>query len=660
MRSGGKRRRHCHAVAMAGLACCLITGAGLPVHARQGRPGPSADEVAEARSRAVERSKQARAAADRLASARKGAAELAARVRRLTEIHDGELAEAARARMLAEQAGERVREAEAELERAGFPDRYGALASAALPSRLAFPVLSPAGPPQPPAGSPRHLFPPVPAGLSPRPALPGTNPPPPAGLSGADPSSWQPSSGAALSPQPLSSGAGPSSRSVPSGADLLMRSLPAGGGLPAPSAVPPAGDFPAGFTVPSLQEALAYGAGGAPSPGERLDGLRRARDFFLALGARAEDARVRHQAAASRAAAERAAAEADAAARLAEVRRITAERSLLRDRASAARSAAARLAGQRRAARGRTGRAGHAPTGRTGTVRHAAHGGAAGAGRAMRGRTGGVGPVGPLGFVRGGSAGPWAYGGIRLVRRAVLGRTGGPAGWAGAARWTRRPAGALRTGRPAGARVGGGRFAEGRVIGAGAAGDRLAGGRMIGQRAAGGRVVGSRVVGERVAGARVIGGRTLRGRSGGDPWGRGAGGGWPEPDWWLDPAPWQMPGDVVADWALTQLDKPYVWAASGPRGYDCSGLAMRAWERAGVRLDHWTGSQWTSGRHIRLDRLHRGDLLFFGRLTGNPADVRHVGIYIGGGLMVHAPQTGDVVRIAPMWRGDLVGATRPA
>ncbi|WP_229811266.1 NlpC/P60 family protein [Streptosporangium pseudovulgare] len=482
-------------------------------------------------------------------------------MRRLTEIHDGELAEAARARMLAEQADERAREAGAELERAGFPDRYGALASAVLPSRPPFPVLSPANPPPPPAGFLRYL--------------------------------------------PLSAGVG----------------------LPAPPATPFTDDFPAGFTVPLLQEVLLSGAGDAPSPAERLDGLRRARDFFLALGARAEEVRVRHQAAASRAAAERAAAEAQAAARLAEVRRITAERSRLRDRASAARSAAARLTGQRRAARG---------------------------------RTGGVGPVGPLGFVRGGFAGPWAYGGIRLVRRAVLGRTGGPTGWAGAARWTRRPAGALRTGRPAGARVGGSRLAGGRVIGVHTAGSRLAGGRMIGGRVIGSRLAGGRVAGERVAGARVIGGRTLRGRAGGDRWGRGAGGGWPEPDWWLDPAPWQMPGDVVADWALTQLDKPYVWAASGPRGYDCSGLAMRAWERAGIRLDHWTGSQWTSGRHVRLDRLHRGDLLFFGRLTGNPADVRHVGIYIGGGLMVHAPQTGDVVRIAPMWRGDLVGATRPA
>ncbi|RBQ14215.1 NlpC/P60 family protein [Spongiactinospora rosea] len=118
-------------------------------------------------------------------------------------------------------------------------------------------------------------------------------------------------------------------------------------------------------------------------------------------------------------------------------------------------------------------------------------------------------------------------------------------------------------------------------------------------------------------------------------------------------------GDLAADWALAQLGKPYVWAAAGPDTFDCSGLTMRAWERAGVRLDHWTGTQWTSGPHIPLDSLRRGDLLFFGRITSNPGDIHHVGMYIGKNMMVHAPQTGDVVRIAPMWRDDLVGATRP-
>ncbi|WP_326826398.1 C40 family peptidase [Streptosporangium sp. NBC_01756] len=123
---------------------------------------------------------------------------------------------------------------------------------------------------------------------------------------------------------------------------------------------------------------------------------------------------------------------------------------------------------------------------------------------------------------------------------------------------------------------------------------------------------------------------------------------------------WQAArGDIAADWALTQLDKPYVWAATGPLGYDCSGLTMQAWARAGVRIDHWTGTQWTSGQHVQITRLRRGDLLFFGTGARSPGDITHVGIYIGRGLMVHAPQTGDVVRVAPIWRGDLIGATRP-
>ncbi|MET7999886.1 C40 family peptidase [Nonomuraea glycinis] len=118
-------------------------------------------------------------------------------------------------------------------------------------------------------------------------------------------------------------------------------------------------------------------------------------------------------------------------------------------------------------------------------------------------------------------------------------------------------------------------------------------------------------------------------------------------------------GDVAANWALTQLGKPYLWAADGPSSYDCSGLTMRAWEQAGVRMDHWTGTQWTSGPHVPLDQLRRGDLLFFGYDKNDPATIHHVGMYVGRDLMVHAPQTGDVVRVASMWRGDLVGATRP-
>ncbi|WP_248959730.1 C40 family peptidase [Sphaerisporangium perillae] len=118
-------------------------------------------------------------------------------------------------------------------------------------------------------------------------------------------------------------------------------------------------------------------------------------------------------------------------------------------------------------------------------------------------------------------------------------------------------------------------------------------------------------------------------------------------------------GDRAANWALTQLGKPYVWAAAGPRGYDCSGLTMRAWQRVGVPLPHWTGTQWTSGRRVPLASLRRGDLLFFGRRTRDPGTIAHVGIYIGGGQMVHAPKRGDVVRIASIWRPNMVGVVRP-
>lgn len=119
-------------------------------------------------------------------------------------------------------------------------------------------------------------------------------------------------------------------------------------------------------------------------------------------------------------------------------------------------------------------------------------------------------------------------------------------------------------------------------------------------------------------------------------------------------------GGLAAQWALKQLGKPYVWAADGPAGFDCSGLTMRAWQRAGVSLDHWTGTQWTSGRRVSLKNLRTGDLVFFGKSGRDPRSIHHVGIYIGRGMMVHAPRTGDVVRISPIWRHDLVGATRPA
>jgi peptidoglycan DL-endopeptidase RipA len=120
-------------------------------------------------------------------------------------------------------------------------------------------------------------------------------------------------------------------------------------------------------------------------------------------------------------------------------------------------------------------------------------------------------------------------------------------------------------------------------------------------------------------------------------------------------------GDIAANWALGQIGKPYQWGGAGPGTYDCSGLTMDAWARAGVTLLHWTGYQWPSGPHIPISQLRRGDLLFFATNTSDPATIHHVGIYIGNGEMVDAPYTGVDVRIDSIYQpGGLIGATRPA
>jgi cell wall-associated NlpC family hydrolase len=120
-------------------------------------------------------------------------------------------------------------------------------------------------------------------------------------------------------------------------------------------------------------------------------------------------------------------------------------------------------------------------------------------------------------------------------------------------------------------------------------------------------------------------------------------------------------GDIAANWALTQLGKPYQWGAAGPDSYDCSGLTMEAWAHAGVQLLHYTGYQWEEGPHVPLTELQRGDLLFYATNNSDPATIHHVGIYIGNGMMVDAPYTGAFVRIDSIYApGVPIGAVRPA
>ncbi len=106
-----------------------------------------------------------------------------------------------------------------------------------------------------------------------------------------------------------------------------------------------------------------------------------------------------------------------------------------------------------------------------------------------------------------------------------------------------------------------------------------------------------------------------------------------------EPAPSSQYGGVVGI-AMRYLGVPYVWAGASPSaGFDCSGLVVYAFGELGVNVPHSTYSLWTMGTAVSKDQLEPGNLVFFDGLG-------HMGIYIGGGQFVHAPHTGDVVKVS--------------
>ena len=124
---------------------------------------------------------------------------------------------------------------------------------------------------------------------------------------------------------------------------------------------------------------------------------------------------------------------------------------------------------------------------------------------------------------------------------------------------------------------------------------------------------------------------------------------------------WLQAGPVAraaVRWALAQLGDPYRWGASGPDTFDCSGLTSAAYRAAGVAIPRVSRAQWGAGLHVAVANLLPGDLIFYADNPADPASIHHVGLYIGNGLMVHAPHTGDVVRVASIWREGYAGATR--
>ena len=124
------------------------------------------------------------------------------------------------------------------------------------------------------------------------------------------------------------------------------------------------------------------------------------------------------------------------------------------------------------------------------------------------------------------------------------------------------------------------------------------------------------------------------------------------------PAPVELPptdgsiGAQAVSIAMQYLGVPYVWGGASPGGFDCSGLTSYVYAQLGIGLSHYTGSQWNEGTRVPADQLMPGDLVFF------HSDLHHMGMYIGNGQMIHAPQTGDVVKIAPLMNA-YAGAVRP-
>ncbi len=107
--------------------------------------------------------------------------------------------------------------------------------------------------------------------------------------------------------------------------------------------------------------------------------------------------------------------------------------------------------------------------------------------------------------------------------------------------------------------------------------------------------------------------------------------------------------------AYAQLGKPYVFGASGPNSYDCSGLTMASWASAGISIPRTSFEQWGSLPHVPISQIQPGDILVF---NGEG----HVGLYVGGGMLIDAPHTGlnvEKIALSGWYQSSLIGAVRP-
>ena len=150
------------------------------------------------------------------------------------------------------------------------------------------------------------------------------------------------------------------------------------------------------------------------------------------------------------------------------------------------------------------------------------------------------------------------------------------------------------------------------------------------------------------------GGSTGGGSTGGSNQGGGSQGGGSSGGGGGSSPPASSSAGVAINAAMSQLGVPYRFAAEEPgSAFDCSGLTKYAWGRAGVSLPHQSKSQFASVPHVPKDEAAPGDLIFYYSPIG------HVGIYIGGGSLIHATTPGDVVKVSTVSWGKVVGISRP-
>jgi peptidoglycan DL-endopeptidase CwlO len=116
--------------------------------------------------------------------------------------------------------------------------------------------------------------------------------------------------------------------------------------------------------------------------------------------------------------------------------------------------------------------------------------------------------------------------------------------------------------------------------------------------------------------------------------------------------------NTMLEAAVTRLGRPYVWGATGPNSFDCSGLVQWAFARAGIYMPRVSQQQWLAGPHVAYEDALPGDLLFWHYDPTDRTNIDHVAIYAGDGMMIVAPHTGDVVKYVPVPLTEFAGVVR--